>query len=311
MSTAWVAGSVRARAMSRRRLGHAAARELACRSSLELAVDSLAATPYGHEVHPGQDLTVAQHSVASTLLWHMRVLAGWVPHGDARVLRVLAGGFEVANVDERLREITGGSTDPAFRLGTLEIAWNSIARATSVTEIRECLTHSAWGDPGSDVPAAMRLAMRLSWAARVAASVPGGRPWAAGATAITVARELLVDQRPLAEPTVRMASVLIGREWTSASGVRALADALPADARWVFDGVDDPADLWRAEAGWWSRIDRDGHALLRRPVTTSAPVIGAVAVLAADAWRVRAALEVAARGGATRPGAVEAFDAVA
>ncbi len=46
-------------------------------------------------------------------------------------------------------------------------------------------------------------------------------------------------------------------------------------------------------------------------MTTSAPVIGSVAVLAADAWRVRAALEVAARGGPGSPGALEAFDAVA
>jgi hypothetical protein len=297
--------------MARRRLGHAAARDLARRESLELAVDSLAGTPYGHDVHPGQDMAAAQHAVASTLLWHIRVLAGWVPHGDARMLRVLAGGFEVANVDERLRELAGGPTDPLFRLGTLEIAWNRITRATSVAEVRECLAQSAWGDPGADAQAAVRRGMRLSWASRVAASVPRGRPWAAGATAILVARELLLDRQPPAELTVRMASGLLGRAWTSAASLRSFADALPPDARWVLDGVDDPTDLWRAEAAWWTRLDRDGHALLRRPVTTSAPVVGAVAVLAADAWRVRAALEVAARGGAASPGAVEAFDAVA
>jgi hypothetical protein len=36
-----------------------------------------------------------------------------------------------------------------------------------------------------------------------------------------------------------------------------------------------------------------------------------VALLGADAWRVRAALEVAARGGAGASGALEVFDAVA
>jgi hypothetical protein len=46
-------------------------------------------------------------------------------------------------------------------------------------------------------------------------------------------------------------------------------------------------------------------------LTTSDPVIGAVAVLAADAWLVRGALEVAARGGASTAHAMEAFDAVA
>ena len=51
--------------------------------------------------------------------------------------------------------------------------------------------------------------------------------------------------------------------------------------------------------------------MLRRPVTGPDPVIGVIAVLAADAWRVRAALEVAARGGAGNHVALEAFDAAA
>jgi hypothetical protein len=47
-----------------------------------------------------------------------------------------------------------------------------------------------------------------------------------------------------------------------------------------------------------------------------APVVGVVAVLAVDAWRVRAALETAARGGGTGEvagsfSAMEAFDGVA
>jgi hypothetical protein len=58
-------------------------------------------------------------------------------------------------------------------------------------------------------------------------------------------------------------------------------------------------------------VERDGFTLLRQPLTTSAPVVGAAAVLGADAWRVRAALEVAARGGSQDPRALEAFDAVA
>ncbi len=311
MSTAWVASSVRARAMSRRRLGGAAVRDLAGRTTLDLAVDCLAATSYGHDVHPGQGLATAQHSVAATLLWHMRVLAGWVPRGDARILRVLAGGFEVANVDERLRELAGLSAEPAFRLGGLATAWKAVSGAGSVAEVRQGLARSAWGDPGADTSAAVRLGLRLSWAARVAATAPAARAWAAGAAAIITAREVLPDPGPPSPVTLRMTSTLLGSRWQGAVGIRAFADRLPRDARWAVEGLDDAADLWRAESAWWARVDRDGHALLHRPLTTPDPVIGAVAVLAADAWRVRAALEVAARGGAGATAALGAFDAVA
>jgi hypothetical protein len=311
MSTAWVAGSVRARAMSRRRLGTALARELASRPSLDSAIDVLATSPYGHDVHPGQALDAAQHAVASTVLWHMRVMAGWVPRGDARILRVMAGGFEIANVDELLRELAGLPAEPAFRLGTLSTAWPALAPVSSVADLREALARSAWGDPGADSPEAIRLAMRLAWAVRVAASIPLARPWASGAAAVIAARTVLLDRRPPSGAAARLATSLLGSRWTEATTMSALAGALPAEARWVVDHVDDPADLWQAEARWWGRVDADGRALLHRPVTTPDPVIGSVAVLAVDAWRTRAALEVAARGGAGAPAALEAFDVVA
>ncbi|MGZ4606150.1 MAG: hypothetical protein ACXVXV_08430 [Blastococcus sp.] len=71
--------------------------------------------------------------------------------------------------------------------------------------------------------------------------------------------------------------------------------------------MEDPRSLWRAEARWWTRLDSDAAALLRRPRFTVDPVVGAVAAAAVDAWRVCAALECAARGG----GDLEVFDAVA
>jgi hypothetical protein len=83
-----------------------------------------------------------------------------------------------------------------------------------------------------------------------------------------------------------------------------LGRRLPARARWVLEGISSPGDLWRAEAAWWARVERDGFRLLRTSSLDSGPVLGAVAVMAADAWRVRAALEIAARGG----GPLEAYD---
>jgi hypothetical protein len=275
------------------------------------AQSMLAVTPYGHQVRPGQTLAEAQQAVSATLLWNLRVLAGWVPHGDARVLRVLAGGFEIANTDERLRELSGSESDPPFRLGTLGTAGNRIAMAGSLVQVRDVLARSVWGDPGADTVAAIHVGMRLSWATRVAAIVPDARPWAAGAAALLVAREVVVaGRRPSAE-TVWLAAPLLGSSWLTADTLPALVAALPHRARWSLDFVRDPADLWQAEAAWWARVERDGFSLLHRPVTTSAPVIGMAAVLAVDAWRVRAALTVAARGGADSPGALEAFDAVA
>lgn len=311
MSTGWVAAGVRARAMSQRRVGAAGARDLAGRASVTSAVTALAETPYGHDVHAGQDLAQAQHAVAATVLWNMRVLAGWVPTGSARVLRNLAGGFEVANVDERICELGGSTVDPPFRLGSMAVAWTRAARAGSLPEIRQVLASSAWGDPGADTAAAIRLGMRLSWAAQVSVGVPEAREWAAGAAVLVLAREVMVGQADPTPAAVRAATRLLGSRWTGTRTLRAFADALPPDTRWALDGVEDPGDLWRAEARWWSRVGTDGAALLRGPVTTPAPVLGAVALLGVDAWRVRAALEVAARGGSGAAGALEVFDAVA
>ncbi|HYN57858.1 MAG TPA: hypothetical protein VES03_11740 [Motilibacterales bacterium] len=311
MSTGWVAAGVRARAMSQRRVGAAGARDLAGRASVASAVTALAETPYGHDVHLGQDLAQAQHAVAATVLWNMRVLAGWVPTGSARVLRSLAGGFEVANVDERIRELGGSTVDPPFRLGSMGVAWTRAARAGSLPEIRQVLASSAWGDPGAGTAAAIRLSMRLSWSAQVSVGVPVAREWAAGAAALVLVREVLVGQADPTTPAVRAATRLLGSRWTGTRTLRAFADALPPDARWALEGVEDPGDLWHAEARWWSRVGSDGAVLLRRPVTTPAPVLGAVALLGVDAWRVRAALEVAARGGSGAGGALGVFDAVA
>lgn len=311
MSTSWVAGSVRARAMARRRLGVGAARSLASLPSLDDAVDVLASTPYGHDVRPGQSLDEVQHAVAATVLWHLRVLAGWVPHGDARILRVLAGGFEVANTDEHVRTLSGGQVTEPFRLGGLATTWPRISTATSLEAVREALAQSAWGDPQTETPAALHLSMRVSWAARVASQLPGIKHWAGGAAVLLVARKALVAGHRLTDAIARTAGAMLGSSWPDARTIPALAAAVPTTARWALAGIDGPDDLWRAEVNWWARVEHDGFALLHQPVASPDSVVGSAAVMAVDAWRVRAALEVAARGGSNDPRALEAFDAVA
>lgn len=297
--------------MARRRLGAGAARAVACLPSLDDAVEVLVSTPYGHDVRSGQSLAQAQRAVASTVLWHLRVLAGWVPHGDARMLRVLAGGFEVANTDEHVRSLSDGSATEPFRLGGLATAWPHIAAATSLPAVRDVLAQSAWGDPEAETPAALHLSMRMSWAQRVAAQLPAIRHWAAGAAVLLIARESVLAGHRATGAVARAAGELLGSGWLDARTIPALAAAVPSSARWALAGVESADDVWRAEAGWWLRVEREGFALLRQPVASPDSVIGAAAVMAADAWRVRAALEVAARGGSRNPGVVEAFDAVA
>jgi hypothetical protein len=180
-----------------------------------------------------------------------------------------------------------------------------------LAEVQEVLARSPWGDPGEASARAIHLGMRLSWASRVAANVPGARDWAAGAAAIVVAREVLVAGHRPTPGVARLADALLGPGWAQERTLRALAAALPHSARWALAGVEGPEELWWAEARFWGRVARDGTALLARPVTSEAPIVGAAAVMGADAWRVRAALEVAARGGAGHTSALEAFDAVA
>ena len=307
MSVSWVAGSVRSRAMTRRRLGSAGARSLATSPSVDAALATLAHTPYGHDVRPGQTLAEAQHAVVDTVLWNLRVLAGWAPRDGVTILRVLLAAVEAANVEDHLRRLTSGTAPAPYRLGGLATAWPRLSRTTSAAGIRQVLAASPWGDPGGETPREIGLAMRTSLADRVMAAVPAARAWAAGSTALLVAREVVVDGRQLPVRARIAASRVLGPRAASATTMPELVAAMSSGARWALSGVARPDDLWQAEAHWWARVERDGFALARRAAAGPEVVVGTVAMMAADAWRVRAALELAARGGTP----VEAFDAVA
>ncbi len=313
MSASWVAGTVRAKALTRRRVGAAGARALATSSDIAEAAATLSTTPYGHDAAPGADLAALQHAVGATLLWHLRVLAGWLPHEGADVLRLLVAGFEVANLDEQLARLRGEVVEPAYRLGSLETAWARLQDASSLDEVRQVLGSSTWGDPGSATPRAITVATRLAWADRVAAGVPEAAAWARADAALLLLREARTEGPALDETLRLRASSVLGAGFVAAlsggSDPGRLTASLPSDTRWALAGVRAPEDLWHAEAAWHGRVERDGFALLHRSGFGRAPVVGAAAVLAVDAWRVRAALETAARGGAGA--ALEAFDAVA
>lgn len=305
MGVSWVAGGVRGRALARRRLGRDLAREVAASPSLELAVDRLARSPYTHDVHAGQPLVEAQRAVAATALWHLRVLAGWLPRGGAAVLRTLAGPWEVANVALVLASLEGAPPIAGYELGTLATVSRRLPEASTAGQVRRALALSPWGDPGSEAPAEILGWMRMRWAERVARTVPGASDLAVGHLALLVARALFVEGR---RPGRRgWPAAPLGTGWERAGSIRDLAARVPAAARAALAGVEDAAGLWSAEARWWSTVERTALARQDRFRPGSPEdVVASVAILGADAWRTRAALEIASRGG--RP--MEVFDAL-
>jgi hypothetical protein len=147
--------------------------------------------------------------------------------------------------------------------------------------------------------------MRLAWAHRAVAFLP--TRWVLGATALLVAQERFSAGHALEPSAQRTAATLLGGAAVSAGTLTEFVAALPRAAFWVLDGTSDPEQLWLGEARWWKQVEQEAFQLLRTSSLEPATLVGAAGILAVDAWRVRAALEVAARGGRGR----EVFDAVA
>jgi hypothetical protein len=253
-------------------------------------------------------LVQAQHAVAATTLWHFRVLGGWMPAQGVQLLRVLAAGFEIANTDQLLRSYQDAGDPgsvPTYRLGALTTVWPRLERAGSAAALRALLAGSPWGDPGEESPWAVAIGMRLAWAHRAAAFLPSR--WVLGATALVVARERFAAGHEFVPTAQRSAGLILGPNALAALTVSDFTAVLPRDAAWVLEGVIDPSRLWLAEAAWWKQVELDGLRDLRASRLDPSTLVGAAAVLGVDAWRVRAALEIAARGGQGR----EVFDVVA
>jgi hypothetical protein len=149
---------VRATALARRRLGRDGVRRVADCVTVPEAIDALAGTPYRLNVRSGQTLAEAEREVAATALWHLRILAGWLPRSGVTELRLLAGWFEIANVDERLREFGGQRAEAPFRLGALATAWPQLAATTGVQRLRAALAASRGATRAVPIPQTLRSA---------------------------------------------------------------------------------------------------------------------------------------------------------
>jgi hypothetical protein len=305
MAAAWVAGSVRARLLLQHRAGPETALLVAQAGSLEEAVGLLSTTGAAVEAR-GASLEAAQRAVAATLALRIRLLAAWLPRDGVAAMRALAGWFELVNVEDRLAYFTGAELRTPYELGMLSSVWARAAPAQSADEVRRLLAASSWGDPGSDDRDDVHLALRLAWARRVSTQVPVARAWAAGAVALLLAGELFVAERPVDDDLVRR--VRLGGSWAGAASIAELREELPRVAAWALEGVDEPAELWRAELAWWRRVAADAEVLTRTSLGDSAVAIGTVALLAVDVMLVTVALAAAAQAG--RATAREVFDAL-
>ena len=259
----WTAPAVRARALASRRIGRERVRAVATSPTLAAALAVLADTPYGRDLTPGMTLAIAGRAVWSTLLWHLRILAGWSPAAGMNRVRLLAGGFEIANVVGYLAQLDGFSAAPPFELGRLETAWRNVRRVTTAAEVRRALARSGWGDPAGESPAIVAAALQSAWARRVSLEVPEARPWATAFESLLRAR------------------------------------AQPADGN---------APQWLDEASIWRAMEAQALAMGAGWRPGPSAIVATAGLLAADAWRTRAALEIAARGGAHD---AEVLDAVA
>ncbi len=309
MTAGWVAATVRAKAMARRRVGAGLARRIADSPNLDAGLTLLEGTAYTDVAVPGTALPDAEHRIRAELLWELRVLAGWMPSGGTPLARALAARFEMANIEAHRDRLAGREEPPAFALGALAVSWPRLAATTSLDELRHELSASPWGDPGGMTPTELHDGLHLAWLRMVssAAGIETVRRWAAAGAALLVARRFETLEQRAREPLVRAAVPLLGWRWASAGSLADLRTALPERARWALDGIAEASQLWRAETRSRIRMESDGYRMLRSATSGPEPVVGALAVLAVDGWWVRAALASAARGA----GRSEVFDVVA
>ncbi len=297
MPASWVAASTRARLLGDRRLGGAHATAVANSGGLAPALQLLQASPYGANLDSGMSLEAAQRQVGATVLWNLRVLAGWLPPGGSAILLPLMAWFEIANIEERLAYLSGGGHITPYQMGNMGSAWRAVSRSTTAEAVREGLTRSRWGDPGTSDPSGMVLALRFKWASWVAGSVPGADAWAATAVALLGARVRFASPASPGDlPQIPARVYGLPPGWQQVASLPQMRAIMSRRLAWVLDGVEEPSDLWAAEARWWSRVEADAEQMVLRSRYGPSAVVGIAMLLGHDAWLTRAALGAAARG---------------
>lgn len=297
MKSDWVAACVRARSMAQRRMGARSSSELAAQPTLVAALAALEPTYYAERLHGAASLAAAERAISETVLWQLRVLAGWLPASGTALARAAAGTFEIENIVALAHQMDGGPTAPEpYRLGTLATAWPRVGQAGTSEELGMMLHASAWGDVGGGGPGLLREALTVAWARRLVAVAPPARAWRDAVCVLTAARSLAAGGSSATPQLLRLLRTVLGRSWESAGGLSDFRAALAPSQRKVLGDVASAQELWRVEARVHADVEADGFRLLRGSLPGPNVVLGAIAVLSVDAWRVRAALAAAAAG---------------
>lgn len=297
MKSDWVAACVRARSMAQRRIGAGSSSELAAQPTLVAALNALESTFYAERLRGAAGLASAERAISETVLWQLRVLAGWLPASGTALARAAAGTFEIENIVALAHQLDGGPTAPEpYRLGTLGTAWPRVGQAETSEELALMLYTSVWGDVGGGGPGRLRAALTVAWARRLVTVAPPARAWRDALCVLTAARSLAEDGSLATPQLLRLLRPVLGRSWESAGGMHDFRSALEPSQRKVLGDVASVQDLWRVEARVHAEVEADGFRLLRGSLPGPNVVLGAIAVLSVDAWRVRAALAAAAAG---------------
>jgi hypothetical protein len=274
MSAEWIAGDVRARGLVAAEAMEVAS-TVAETPGLEPAVAVLGQTRWIRDTDSATSVEAAQRAVFGTLIWQLRVLAGWLPSEGVEVVRSCVAWFEIRNIEDRLAYFAGAPAAIAYDLGRLGLISKSLGGTISAEDIRRLMGASAWGDPGGEDTYAIRMWLRHKWHRRVRDASPELRIWADGAAWLFGLRERSAGR-------------------TGADLMAPTPPSLPSSWRWVTAATWSAGDLWRAEERWWEQVRQEGLQLLHEPVGGRGPALGAVTTLAASARRIATALEIAA-----------------
>ena len=312
MTAGWVASTIRGRALLHSTVGTATARTIATAPTWDEARRELERTINGRTLPADADRTAARAAASTSTVWQLRVLAGWAPPTETALVRVAAGPIEIGNIEQHLARLDGATgLDEPVALGSLAVAWPRVASVRSAEAVRSVLRRSVWGDPGGDDPTAISLGLRVAWLRRVLRADPATHRWVSGALAVVVARERFTFGREISTITTRDIERMLPRRMSTAGSLPVFVDLLPPRAVWPFerrDGrIDDPAELWRAEAAVLRRVDDDARRQVAAGRATRAGLTAILALLLIDLWRVGAAIELAGHGAAGE----EVFDALA
>ena len=206
---------------------------------------------------PGPDVDEVQHAVAATVLWHLRVLGGWVPHGDARILRV---GRRLRSGQHRrpCPHVVGRPSPKPFlaRRAGDDVGSPYLQRDVPGSRAGP---RPVCGRPAGGTPAAPHLSMRVSWAARVASQLPGIKHWAG--CALLIARGRLSWPAPAdgcGHPNGRRTGRSGRTPGPFGTGCRRARHSAVV-------GVGGRRRPGRLTCGaprltWWARVERDGFA---------------------------------------------------